>query len=274
MKPFFSIVIPALNEEKYIFRLLGDLAKQSFKQFETIVVDANSKDQTIEVARSFADNLASLTVITGIEPNVCIQRNTGGKKAHAKYLIFFDADVRIPKNFLSAIHEVIIRRRWMLLTTYMRPDTSDSRDRIITAVGNIGMEIGNLIDKPFAGGFNITVHKSVFNQIGGFDTTVVHSEDHDFVQRCLAAGIRLAILHSPRTTVSFRRFRKEGYFAILKKYSQSSLYVLLKGPIKKALFDYPMGGHVYKGKRIIIPVSNFAIFERRLLRSVRKVLGV
>jgi len=50
MKPFFSIVIPTLNEEKYLPNLLNDLTKQKEKDFEIIVVDGKSEDRTIDIA--------------------------------------------------------------------------------------------------------------------------------------------------------------------------------------------------------------------------------
>ncbi|MFH1244651.1 MAG: glycosyltransferase, partial [bacterium] len=52
-KPFFSLIIPALNEAKYLPLLLDDLSKQTFLDFEVIVVDGNSDDQTVAKAKSF-----------------------------------------------------------------------------------------------------------------------------------------------------------------------------------------------------------------------------
>jgi len=49
-KPFFSIIIPALNEEKYLPHLLDDLTKQTFRDFEVILVDGNSSDATVAKA--------------------------------------------------------------------------------------------------------------------------------------------------------------------------------------------------------------------------------
>jgi len=56
--PQVSVVIPAYNEATYIDRLLEALAKQTFKDFEVIVSDAESKDGTEEVVKSFEDKLA------------------------------------------------------------------------------------------------------------------------------------------------------------------------------------------------------------------------
>ena len=52
-KPFFSIIIPTLNEEKYLPHLLADLAKQTFQDFEVIVIDGQSTDQTVPKTKLF-----------------------------------------------------------------------------------------------------------------------------------------------------------------------------------------------------------------------------
>ena len=49
-KSFFSIIIPALNEAKYLPHLLDDLSDQTFQDFEVIIVDGNSNDQTVAKA--------------------------------------------------------------------------------------------------------------------------------------------------------------------------------------------------------------------------------
>ena len=56
-KPFFSIIIPALNEEKYLPLLLSDLAKQTMRDFEVVVVDGKSEVKTVVTAKSFAKSL-------------------------------------------------------------------------------------------------------------------------------------------------------------------------------------------------------------------------
>lgn len=261
----FSIIIPTLNEEKSLPRLLRSLAKQTYREFEVIVVDGSSDDETLKRAKEFTAQLPSLTITTSRKRNVGEQRNIGAVNAKGKYLVFFDADVQIPPTFLAKINMHIEKEKSFFITTWLRPDSHNHQDKLVVAVTNIGIETAQKIDKSFVAGFNIIVHRLVFEQMGGFDQNVVHAEDHDFSFRCHRAGIRLRILRQPRLVMSLRRFRKEGYFAILKKYTRSSLYLLLRGPIKKALFEYEMGGHVYeRGK----PVTQSTL--KRMEDSIRK----
>jgi len=64
MKPYFSIIIPTLNEERYLPKLLEDLLNQTEKNFEVIVVDGKSTDKTIDVCKHFMKNIPSKIIIS------------------------------------------------------------------------------------------------------------------------------------------------------------------------------------------------------------------
>ena len=273
MDSFFSVIIPTLNEDEYLPRLLTCLQKQTFKRFEVIVVDGKSIDRTKEYALSFKEILPDLSFHQSEKRNVAYQRNLGASVAKSDYYIFFDADVQIPKNFLKSLYNIIQKNKNMFLSTYVKPDSDQKKDWLLANVANIVMDLSNTLEKPAIGGHDIIIHKSVFNQIKGFNDKLKMAEDHDLAQRCLNAGVRLKILHSPRLVVSLRRFRHMGYLNILKRYTQSQLFYLLRGPIKKALYDYPMGGHVYK-KDKVVTVKTAERFEKWLLKTVRKILEV
>ena len=69
-KPFFSVVIPTLNEERYLPKLLGNLAGQIDRDFEVIVIDGHSKDRTIERARGFKGGIKRLRILAAERANV------------------------------------------------------------------------------------------------------------------------------------------------------------------------------------------------------------
>jgi glycosyltransferase involved in cell wall biosynthesis len=271
-KPFLSVIIPTLNEEQMLPKLLSTLAVQSYRNFEVIVVDGKSTDKTISAAKKFLNHLPSLRIYTSDKKNVSIQRNLGGREALGKYLVFFDADVQVPRNFLRAIVSRIEKKKSILLTTWIKPSSHDSEALVMVAVTNIGSEAAKIIERPFAGGYNTIVLKSVFEHMGGFNPAVFHGEDHDFTIRCFDAGIKLDILKNPRLIYSTRRFEKYGYFSIIKKDTRSAVYNILKKPITKAIFDYPMGGEIYNQK-FPMTSKNATKLESSLLASVRKFLS-
>lgn len=252
-RPFFSVVIPTLNEGRYLPRLLESLIVQIDKSFQVIVVDGKSEDRTMEKARRFSIRIPDLSVYDIGVRNVSKQRNFGSKKARGKFLIFLDADVLVPKNFLSEMHFYLDKRdeECKFLTTWSEPDSTDSLDKLVVNFANMGIEIGKVIDKPLVGGYNIVVEARVFRKIGGFDEKWVPgvSEDHDLARRLLKNGVELQILKNPKIIVSLRRFRREGTLTVLRKYAVALSRVFAESGFTPGLYDYEMGGRAKGTKK-------------------------
>ncbi len=246
--PFFSIIIPALNEEFYIVKLLQCLEKQTYKNFEVIVCDGASDDKTVKVSRDFSNKLPGLTVVASDKRNLSYQRNLGAKKATGSYLVFFDADVAIPQDYLEKIYRVIKDSNAKFLTTWMRGNIDRIPYPLMMVLANLIVEILRLIGKPFACGPNIVVRSDAFSKVGGFRQDLAMSEDHDLSVRLDKAGYKLKILRSPRLVYSLRRMRTEGFFEVMRKYIIAFIYFIFKGPMIKKYYKYQMGGHIHREK--------------------------
>lgn len=246
---YFSIIIPTLNEEHYLPKLLQDLVKQSFHNYEVIVVDGDSLDQTLNKAKTFIKRI-NLKLFSIHSKGVAKQRNYGASQAQGQYLIFFDADVRLPANFLSVLTKQIKKHQGYLFTTRLDVNTNSQTKLTLTELANFVIKLLNILGKPFAPGCNLIVEKSLFIKLHGFDQKLKLAEDHDLVQRARKLGVLLKILETPILYPSFRRPEKIGYLNFLIQYVVSGLFTLTKGPIKKDLFAYPMGGHIYKDSKI------------------------
>ncbi|OGG13217.1 hypothetical protein A3D77_00660 [Candidatus Gottesmanbacteria bacterium RIFCSPHIGHO2_02_FULL_39_11] len=269
MSPFFSIIIPVLNEEEFIGRLLNNLVKQTEHDFEVYVVDGNSTDKTASIVKSYEHKLP-VTFLTSNIQNVSIQRNKGAGRAQGKYLIFFDADVQIGPTFLSKLKSELENKKFLLVTTYVKADSKNIYDKAIAQVLNYTTEVSKRIEKPFIPGFNLIVYHSIFNLIGGFREDVVHAEDYEICQRLEKAGCKLTILKKPLLTFSLRRFRAEGRLNVLRKNAMATLHLFTKGPITKEIFSYPMGGEWYKSlENKHISRTTFDTFRKTILRFKR-----
>ena len=87
-----SIIIPTLNEEKYLPLLLKSIARQKFRDYEIIVADAGSEDKTLDIAKRY-----NCRIVAGGLP--AKGRNEGAKVAKGDLLLFLDADVILPQKF-------------------------------------------------------------------------------------------------------------------------------------------------------------------------------
>lgn len=248
-KPFFSVVIPTLNEEKYLPTLLTSLSQQSFRDFEVILVDGLSKDKTKEVFEKYQSRFPASFYITSEKANVSLQRNLGGNASTGKYILFFDADVDIGQTYLEEVHVAAVKQSFNLATSWMKADSENSLDQFMIFIANLGWELMKNFKKPILGGYNIIVKRKVFHALKGFRDDLIIQEDHDFAWRARKRKYRLTVLQEPKVVFSFRRFRSEGTLRVLRKYALSELYMLLKGPIPAQFVDYQMGGHVHIKKK-------------------------
>ncbi|OGG07041.1 hypothetical protein A3D05_02055 [Candidatus Gottesmanbacteria bacterium RIFCSPHIGHO2_02_FULL_40_24] len=274
--PYFSIIIPALNEEKYISGLLKSLINQTYKEFEVILVDGMSADKTVSVFKKFQNKLPRSQYLVADKKNVSYQRNLGGKKATGKYLIFFDADVKVNPTFLEEVHLASLKQKFSLATTWIEPDSEKTADRIMLLLANIGQEVYKIVNRPFSGGYNTIVTKKVFLRLNGFREMNIN-EDHDFAIRAFKKKIETIILPEPKVIFSLRRFRSEGTLNVLRKYAHAAIYAMLKGPVIYEMFEYRMGGHVHKRRRKkinFVKINTYIKTIEKLENNLNKLLRV
>jgi glycosyltransferase involved in cell wall biosynthesis len=218
-----SIVIPTLNEEAVLPKLLDSIRIQDFSDYEVVVADARSKDRTREIAGEYG-----CRVVDGGMP--AAGRNAGARAAQGEFLFFLDADVILPPGFIRNVYDEMQDRYLDLATCEIRPLSEYRLDRIIHRLMNAAVLLNLYID-PKAFGFCIFVTKRLFNRIKGFDETIYVAEDNDFVKRGSAYS-QLRFLNSAHIMVSIRRFEKEGRLAYMKKGIKLNLYRTFRGEIR------------------------------------------
>jgi len=245
--PYFSVIIPALNEEINLPILLQSLAVQTDKDFEVIISDDNSTDDTVKLSNSFKDKFVNYQLITHQSACVSKGRNIGAKKAIGKYLIFFDADVEVVPDFIAGIKNHITKHNLDTLSVWNRPKNASWKGKLVLFLLNISMTLAQKI-KPVINGPCMIIKKELFHQINGFDETIVFAEDIDLIQRADDKKAKFAIFTQPTIYVSTRRFEKEGLLITLYKAISALIHIVFIGPIRKPIFHYEMGGQYFRKK--------------------------
>lgn len=105
MNPRISIVIPVYNVEKYLEDILLSVKHQSFKDFEVIIVNDGSPDNSQAIIDKFCKNDARFRCITKENGGVASARNRGLEEAIGEYVVFYDPDDFIPKHALKKLYK-------------------------------------------------------------------------------------------------------------------------------------------------------------------------
>jgi len=223
-----TIIIPTLNEEKYLPRLLASIKSQNFPA-KIIIADDNSQDQTPAIARQF-----NCQVVKGGCPGV--GRNAGAKAANSDWLLFLDADVELSPQLLAKSMQEVERRGLSVATCRVVPLSDRLIDKTIYLIGDLVIYLLRRV-KPLAHGFCIFIKKSLHDEIGGFDETITFAEDSDYVQRAAKIGW-FGVLQT-KILVSVRRFDQEGRLSLILKYLYLNLYRFFRGEIRQPIkYEY------------------------------------
>ena len=269
-KPRFSVIIPTLNEEKFLPHLLASLTTQTKNNFEVIVVDGSSKDKTREIVQSYRKKLP-LTIHVSKVASLPLQRNLGARESRGEWLVFVDADSVLLPYFFERIQEFIHTYRPKVFTTWAVPDSTNPKDAVYTLFGNIYFEATIIFKRPTAPGPLVIIHRSAFDKVGGYDEMHGFHEDVDMGLRLFRHGISLTILHEALFVLSLRRFRKEGTMKVLNQYIVGLLPVIFFNRTMRKMPGYIMGGHLYDKKKKKVPralVKKYTKEGKKLLREL------
>lgn len=101
----FSVIIPLYNKAPYVAKAIESVLGQTYRDFEVIVIDDGSTDQSLEVAKTFENK--SITIISQPNSGVSTARNNGVNLAKYPYICFLDADDWWHPTFLEEMKRLI-----------------------------------------------------------------------------------------------------------------------------------------------------------------------
>lgn len=103
----FSLIIPVFNTGEKIKTMLSSISNQTYKNYEVIIIDNNSTDNSIEIVRDFEDDLSSVLFLSEAKQGSGAARNLGIEHASADWIIFLDADDYIESNYLEEFAKIL-----------------------------------------------------------------------------------------------------------------------------------------------------------------------
>ena len=208
--PFFSVIIPLFNKEKFVENAVKSILEQTFSDFEIIIVEDCSTDNSWDVVLKI--NSDKIKIIKHKKnKGLSASRNTGIRNSKANYVTFLDADDVWKSTYLEKIHDLIQQfpDAKLLATNYeeLYPNNvivlpknksyNYKKDSIIPDFFEISLT------QPLYCSCSLCVEKSVFETIGFYDEKITHGEDIDFNIR---ANNRFKLAYSNAVLVTYTMF--------------------------------------------------------------------
>mgnify|MGYP004701132369 CR=1 FL=1 len=107
--PLVSLIIPVYNVEGYLRKALESVEKQTFKNFETIIVNDGSTDASLNIINEFVEKNPNFHVISQKNSGLSAARNTGLNASRGEYIAFMDSDDYINPDFISVLYEACVK---------------------------------------------------------------------------------------------------------------------------------------------------------------------
>lgn len=236
-----SVIIPALNEEKYISLLIQSLDGLNAVG-EIIVVDGASTDQTRTiVAKWIGTSSHSIRLFTSPKANTSFQRNLGAQNARFDWLLFMDADAVVvdPAALTEFIRQAQEDRCDAAIPRYISTD-GGWRAWILYAYLHVFHRVMQYI-MPYALGACILTTRSMFNAVHGFREDLAMNEDAHYVTVVRRNG--LFKVYSQPIGVSARRFERLGYIRMCCWYAGAFLWRSIVGDSTNNPFTYVSATH-------------------------------
>jgi glycosyltransferase involved in cell wall biosynthesis len=200
----FSVVIPLFNKEAYVLDTLKSVFNQTYSDYEIIVVDDSSTDNSLKLVEHLNDNRIRI-IKHKKNQGLSATRNTGIANARNDHIAFLDADDLWNEDYLVKISKLInTNSKSYVFGTYYN---EIYQKRVVNPVIGISSDyLGKswIVDDFFIVNMreliitqsSLVVHKDIFKQIEVYDENVTFAEDIDFYIRCFSL-FDLVYLYEP-----------------------------------------------------------------------------
>ena len=191
-----SIIIPVYNVERYVERCLASIINDQNmdpSQFEIIVVNDGTKDNSMEIVEKYSKLYSNISVINQRNQGLSVARNTGMKKSQGDYLWFVDSDDWITENSLGSIISVLDNKIDILQIQYQLCYEDGRIESVKPCIIN---NVVSGVYQTLRGGVETPAQFSIYRKQFLIDNNFefypgVYHEDVEFKPRVLLAAQRV-----------------------------------------------------------------------------------
>ncbi len=216
MGSLFSIIIPTLNEEENLNACLSSITRQTYGDYEVIIVDGGSDDGTVEVAERYGFRV--LEAEKRRPHDVSYAKNLGASVAKGELLFFLDADTLMEPHCLEVFEAYLREPSVAAALCRVLPLDGRPLERLMYELNNAARRVSNLLGFYKLSYFSCPCYRrSCFEKIGGFREDLYACEDLDLALRGRHLG-RYAYIAEITLWTSPRRLRKWSYHGYIARY--------------------------------------------------------
>lgn len=222
-----SVIVPTYNEGKFVEPCLRALRRQKFEDFELVVVDGHSTDDTVRIAKKYVDK-----VFFDEGKGAGAARNLAVKRVKSEIIGFVDADTVVCKDWVKIVDEDFRKYNLVGLGGVIRALDGNLIDKLVFRIGS---DIVYTVTQHFGfyqlSGANSAFLRSAYLKSGGYNERLKMLDDLEFGLRMrkygrLMVDPRLAAYGSPR------RMRQKGHTRTFLKYVKAYHQLFTKKEVK------------------------------------------
>ncbi len=213
-QPLFSVIVPTYNQADYLPETLESLLRQTYDNWEAVVVNDGSTDNTAEILKSYTVKDRRIRVVNKNNGGVASALNEGIKNARGEWICWLSSDDMFEPDKLE-VHVQAIKDNpdiRFFHTNYFVFDEVLGSKRVLVDdprdfVAPVEFQVLHFFDRNCVNGISVAVHREVFEKVGCFNEKYRYGQDFDMWLRINA---RYRSLFIDRKTVVTRWHIKQG----------------------------------------------------------------
>lgn len=282
-----SIIIPVFNAEKYLSECIESILKQTYKEFEVILIDDGSTDQSLNILKKYQKKDYRIRIIHQENKGVGVARNNGIDNAKGEFIIFVDADDVLPENSLYDRLSAV-KNADMAICGYGYFSESGKRDTLAECEDTVWNKIQALNNIAVDGTFGyqgylwnkIYVKNIIDRHKIRFAENIAYNEDKlfniEYVMSCKDIKISHSIVYYYRTDANgvmnrISKITDKDASKLLSDFDAFNCMIKIVSEIdeqlKYKIAFYAMGRAVYLGK--LLPKENVSYIRKKIKNYIR-----
>lgn len=229
-----SVVVPIYNVEKYIVKCLESIVNQNYKDFELLLVNDGSKDNSIKLAKEYLkDKNLDYRIINKENGGLASARNAGIKKAKGEYIAFLDSDDCYARDFLSSLVKKFKKDVDFVFCGYqfVKNQESPIDDNKVIKEFNREELLGTFLKRtiPFVVPSMMFRKDFIVNNNLYFDENIRFSEDQPFIWNVILKSNKTMYLYKKMYGYYIREnsiMTSSSYDKIMSSFNEYKEYIL------------------------------------------------